>query len=189
MRLTSVSCATDPPGTRMRSPGTGMKRTTARARVRTSASCCVCKHTSGGPWTSTCPPTKQHKRLAHARAAGADGLPRHAPADAGSVGRGRGLAALPRPSQSRPASDKLNWLKIGTRRAARHRGPAHALWFWAEGRGAAACDARLVRAARGVQRAQQRAARALFPILSPTLPDFLDFRKGALARIFRPNFF
>jgi hypothetical protein len=43
------------------------------------------------------------------------------------------------------------------------------LWCCAQGRGAAACDARLVSAARGVQRAQQGAARALFPILSPIL--------------------
>jgi hypothetical protein len=34
--------------------------------------------------------------------------------------------------------------------AARRCGPAHALWFCAHGRGASACDARLVRAARGV---------------------------------------
>jgi hypothetical protein len=54
----------------------------------------------------------------------------------------------------------LNWLKIGTRRAARRRCPAHALWCCAQGRGAAACDARLVRYARGVQSAQQGAARA-----------------------------
>ena len=126
------------------------------------------------------PPTKQHKRLAHARAAGANGQParsRHAPrcasADAGSAWRGCGLAALPRPSQCRPAAALPRWLKIGTRRAARHRGPAHALWCWAEGSGADACDARLVRAARGVQRAQQGAARALFPILSLML-----FREG-----------
>jgi len=44
---------------------------------------------------------------------------------------------------------------------------------------------------RGVQRAQQGAARALFPILSPIL--FLgtwslpDFRKGKLARVFLPK--
>jgi len=81
-------------------------------------------------------------------------------ADAGSAGRGRGLAALPRPSQCGPAEDELNWLKIGTRRAARRRCPAHALWCCAQGRGAAACDARLVRYARGVQSAQQGAARA-----------------------------
>jgi hypothetical protein len=64
---------------------------------------------SGGSRPSTRPPTKQHKRHAHAGAAGATGQPargRHAPrcaaADARSVGRGSGLAALPRPSQCRP---------------------------------------------------------------------------------------
>jgi hypothetical protein len=83
--------------------------------------------------------------------------------------RGAG-AALPRClGPRRPTEDKLNWLKIGTRRAARRRVPAHALWCCAQGRWASACDARLVRAARGVQRAQQGAARALFPILSPIL--------------------
>jgi hypothetical protein len=112
--------------------------------------------------TPTCLPTKQHKRLADARAAGANGLPAHGrhaprckPADARSAGRGRGLAALPRPSQCRPETGNLNWLKIGTRWAARRRGPAQALWCCAQGRGEDACEARLVRAARGVQRAQQ----------------------------------
>ena len=67
------------------------------------------EHSSGGSRPSTRPPTKQHKRHAHAGAAGATGQPargRHAPrcaaADARSVGRGSGLAALPRPSQCRP---------------------------------------------------------------------------------------
>jgi hypothetical protein len=62
-------------------------------------------------------------------------------------------------------------------------GPVHALWCCAQGRGASACDARLVRAARGVQRAQQRAARAFFQILSPILfPIFSSVcEKGALA--------
>jgi hypothetical protein len=126
------------------------------------------------PWPSTRPPTKQHKRLAHTRAAGADWqpargrhAPRCAPADASSAGRGRSLAALPRPSQCRPAEGKLNWLKIGTRRAARRRGPAHTLWCCAHGRGADACEARSVRAARGVQRAQQGAARVLSSRVSP----------------------
>ena len=119
---------------------------------------------------------KQHKRHAHAGAAGATGQPargRHAqrcaPADARSAGRGSGLAALPRPSQCRPEKGPVKNFKIGTRWAARRRGPAHALWCCAHGRGAAACDALLVSAARGVQRAQQGAARALFPILSPIL--------------------
>jgi hypothetical protein len=48
-------------------------------------------------------------------------------ADAGSAGRGRGLDALPRPSQCRPAAALPRWLNIGTRTAARRRGPAHAL--------------------------------------------------------------
>jgi hypothetical protein len=56
---------------------------------------------------------------------------------------------------------------FGTRWAARRRGPAQELWCCTQGHGAYACEARLVRAARGVQRAQQGAARALFPILSP----------------------
>ena len=134
------------------------------------------EHSSGGSRPSTRPPTKQHKRLADARAAGAHGQPargRHAPrcasADARSAGRGSGLAALPRPSQCRPEKGPVKNFKIGTRWAARRRGPAHALWCCAQERGAAACDARLVSAARGVQRAQQGGARALFPILCTIL--------------------
>ncbi len=60
------------------------------------------------------------------------------------------------------------------------RGPAHALWCCAHGRGAAACDALLVSAARGVQRAQQGAARALFPILSPILLPIFGKAKTAI---------
>jgi hypothetical protein len=122
--------------------------------------------------------TSANSTTQKARAAGTDGQPargRHAPrcvaADARSAGRGRGLAALPRPSQCRPAADKVKWLKIGTRRAARHRSPAHALWCWGQGRREAACGERLVRAARGVQRAQQGAARALSPRFSSRLQE------------------
>jgi hypothetical protein len=53
-----------------------------------------------------------------------------------------------------------------------HYGAVH------QGRREAACDARLVSAARGVQSAQQGAARALSPILFPI------FEKGLVARIF-----
>jgi hypothetical protein len=134
------------------------------------------EHSSGGSRPSTRPPTKQHKRLADARAAGANGqpargrhAPRCAPADVRSAGRGSGLAALPRPSQCRPEKGPVYFFKIGTRWAPRRRGPAHALWCCAQGSGADACDERLVSAARGVQRAQQGGARALFPILSPIL--------------------
>ena len=83
--------------------------------------------------------------------------------------RGAG-AALPRCLGPRSADLKRapsNFSRLG--RDGRRRGPAHALWCCAHGRGAAACDALLVSAALGVQRAQQGAARALFPILSPIL--------------------
>jgi hypothetical protein len=83
--------------------GAGARQDIARARGGGG------EHTSGGSRPSTRPPTKQHKRLADARAAGANGQPargRHAPrcasADARSAGRGSGLPALPRPSQCRP---------------------------------------------------------------------------------------
>ena len=87
----------------------GYARTTARARVGTSRAAAAgsTRHVVRGH--ATPPPTKQHKRLADARAAGANGqpargrhAPRCAPADARSAGRGSGLAALPRPSQCRP---------------------------------------------------------------------------------------
>jgi hypothetical protein len=84
--------------------------------------------------------------------------------------RGAG-AALPRCPGPRSADLKRapsNFSKSGRygRRGAAaqhtHYGAVHRV-------GAAACDARLVSAARGVQRAQQGAARALSPILSPIL--------------------
>jgi hypothetical protein len=84
--------------------------------------------------------------------------------------RGAG-AALPRCPGPRSADLKRapsNFSKSGRdgRRGAAaqhtHYGVVHRV-------GAAACDARLVSAARGVQRAQQGAARALSPILSPIL--------------------
>jgi len=154
------------------------------------------QHSSGGSRPSTRQPTKQRKRLADAHAAVANGqpargrhAPRCAPADARSAGRGSGLAALPRPSQCRPEKGPVEFFKIGTRWAARRRGPAHALWCCAQGSGAAACEARLVSAARGLQRAQQGGARALSSSSSSSssssLPDSLhdslhDFRKGKL---------
>jgi hypothetical protein len=88
--------------------GAGARQDIARARGGGG------EHSSGGSRPSTRPPTRQHKRHAHAGAAGATGQPargRHAPrcaaADARSVGRGSGLAALPRPSQSRPEKGRL----------------------------------------------------------------------------------
>ena len=107
--------------------GAGARQDIARARGGGG------EHTSGGSRPSTLPPTKQHKRHAHAGAAGATGQPargRHAPrcaaADARSVGRVSGLAALPWPSQCRPEKGPVKNFKIGTRWAARRRGPAHA---------------------------------------------------------------
>ena len=115
------------------------------------------EHTSGGAWPSTRPPTKQHKRLVHARAAGADGQPVHcrlatlcAPAHTRSAGHGRGLAALPLPSQCRPASRHI----VGTTRTVQQRGPVQKLWYCAQGLRAAVFEARLARAVWGVQRAQ-----------------------------------
>jgi len=154
------------------------------------------EHSSGGSRPSTRPPTKQHKRLADVRAAGANGQPargRHArqvvlgrqPVRQQNNTKGMRTPAPRAPLGSPPAADTrpgvLQQTRAvwgagaalprcpGPRWAARRRGPAHALWCCAHGRGAAACDALLVSAARGVQRAQQGAARALFPILSPIL--------------------
>ena len=88
----------------------GDARTSARARVRTShARAAAAASTRRGFSVINQSAAKQHKRNAHAGAAGATGQPargRHvqrcAPADARSAGRGSGLAALPRPSQCRP---------------------------------------------------------------------------------------
>ena len=145
----------------------GHARTAVWARVRTSrARVAAVASTSQVVLGHHHVRQQKHNRHAHARAAGANGqpargrhAPRYAPADARSAGRGRGLAALPRPSQCRPGN--LNWLKIRTRWAARRRGPPHALWCCAQGRGAAACETRFGSAARGVQRAQQGAASSL----------------------------
>ena len=122
-------------------------------------------HASGHPNLSANKPTQ-----ADARAAGANGQPTHGrhahrcePSDARSAGCGRGLAALPRPSQCRPETCNLNWLKIGS--------PAHALWCCAQGLGEDACEARLVRAARGVHRAPSRAAGRRTRSLPDSLPS------------------
>ena len=88
----------------------GDARTSARARFRTShARAAAAASTRRGFSAVNQSPAKQHKRHAHAGAAGATGQPargRHAPrcaaADARSAGRGSGLAALPWPSQCRP---------------------------------------------------------------------------------------
>ena len=89
----------------------GDARTSARARVRTShaRAAAAASTRRGFSAVNLSAAAKQHKRHAHAGAAGATGQPargRHAPrcaaADARSVGRGSGLAALPRPSQCRP---------------------------------------------------------------------------------------
>ena len=88
----------------------GDARTSARARVRTShARAAAAASTRRGFSAVNQSPAKQHKRHAHAGAAGATGQPargRHAPrcaaADARSVERVSGLAALPWPSQCRP---------------------------------------------------------------------------------------
>ena len=89
----------------------GDARTSARARVRTShaRAAAAASTRRGFSAVNLSAAAKQHNRHAHAGAAGATGQPargRHAPrcaaADARSVGRGSGLAALPRPSQCRP---------------------------------------------------------------------------------------
>ena len=88
----------------------GDARTSARARFRTShARAAAAASTRRGFSVINQSAAKQHKRHAHAGAAGATGQPargRHAPrcaaADARSVGRVSGLAALPWPSQCRP---------------------------------------------------------------------------------------
>ena len=81
-------------------------------------------------------------------------------------------AARPRPSSQSGPHGRVRRQGVPER-----CGPAHALGCWTQECGAAACDARFVRAARGVWRAHQGAALALSPILFPIL------RKGALARI------
>jgi hypothetical protein len=139
----------------------GHARTTAQARVGTSrvgtsraraAAAGSTRHVVLGH--ATPPPTKQRKRLADARAAGANGQPargRHAqrctPADARSAGRGSGLAALPQPSQCRPETGPANVSKSGR-----------------DGRRGAAAQHKHYGAVQG-----------------------RDFRKGQLARIFRPK--
>jgi hypothetical protein len=150
----------------------GDARTAARARVGTSRARAAAAGSThhvvlGHQAPQHVRQQKKYRRLADARAAGANGqpargrhAPRCAPADARSAGRGRGLAALPRPSQRRPAAALPRWLKIGTRRAARRRGPAHALWCCAQGHGKAACDALLVRFS---ARFSERQTRANFP--------------------------
>jgi hypothetical protein len=104
----------------------------ARARAAAVASTAAA---STRQVVATTPPTKQHKRLADARAAGANGqtargrhAPRCAPADARSAGRGSGLAALPQPSQCQPETGPAKSGRDGRRGAAaqhKHYGAVH----------------------------------------------------------------
>ena len=151
---------------------------------------------------STPPPTKQHKRLADARAAGANGQPargRHAqrcaPADARSAGRGSGLAALPQPSQCRPETGPANVSKSG--RDGRRGAAAQHTHY-----GAVHSDAGQPRAMRassappGAFSARSRASHALSSRFSPRFSsrfwerqNFRDFPPKKILTIVRvPSF-
>jgi hypothetical protein len=145
---------------------------------------------SGGSRPSTRPPTKQQKRLADARAAGANGqpargrhAPRCAPADARSAGRGSGLAALPRPSQCRPERAPSNVSKSG--RDGRRRAAAQHKHYGAVHRDAG--HTRAKPASSGPLGACSARSREPHTLSSRFPPRFScpHFRKGQLARIFR----